>query len=683
MPELSWEELVTEIEGAIESGRFADAQRFLHMGETRYGASPEAAELRRRLLEIERLARPPAAELLVQQAETLIRNAAYGAAMTSLRQAAELAPSDEQIRRLLAQTKNAEARQRAAIEQNQAVVAAASEIETLLGTGDLAAARRRLQAIGVEHRGHSALSKIRERLRELEKKDQGRRSQEHLAQAQTLLEKANWYGAQQEAERILRRDPENQAAQEIYFQARDQLDEEQKHRHLREAAAEAQHDVERLIGARELAQAARRLKQAVDTIGDNEDFANLAQSIDKARSDIQFRQRVEWAERRSNEASRLMQEAASLSLRGDYGTAIERLKAAHELDPTHPEIEDKLNVATIAFDRQLVDRKRNEAMAARSLHIRSQLEVLQLDQAADSLELARREFGEEERFRPLERQLEQLREAEHVSSELARLTPADLDAGTSSKILAKQRLLRSAYPWQMALLYPFRGSGRLTVFWLAALLATALEFLASGPHGSIIFAIPRVLLGAILLGVFPTIVRLTVAGKNRLPTLKELAEPTLLGRDMARIGSLFFLCFLPLGLWLFSRGLHGLLGAHSSPWGWLVGAALAWLGCALMVLLSGAVEVFGKAWPQKPQRHLEAFRAAPSDTLVVVDATFLLLIAVVLLRAAFVPMVSWLGAPLASFIEIYALFAVPHLVGVLVRHRRLELARVYGGTLAG
>jgi len=683
MPELSWEELVTEIEGAIESGRFADAQRFLQMGETSYGASPEAAELHRRLLEIERLARPPEAEELVQEAEALIRTAGYGAAMTALRQAADLAPSDEEIRRLLAQTEKAASRQQTAIGRNQAVVAAAGEIEVLLGAGDLAAARRRLQAVGVEHRGHSALTKIRERLRKLEEKDQERRSQEHLAQARTLLEKANWHGAQQEAERILRRDPENQAAREIYSQARLQLDEEQKRRHFREAAAAARHDIERLIGARELAQAARRLEQAVDTLGDSQDFAELARSIDKARSDMQFRQRVEWAERRSNEASRLMQEAASLSLRGEVGGAIERLRAAHELDPSHPAIEDNLKVATVALERQLADRKRNEAMAARSAQIRSQLEAMHLDLAAGSLELARDEFGDEERFRPLERRLAQLREAEHATAELAHLTAEDLTPETSSKILAKQRLLRGAYPWRTALLYPLRGSGRLTIFWLAALSAVVLEFLATGPYGSMIFAIPRGLLAVILLGFFPAIVRLAVAGKNQLPTVKELVEPTTWGRDIARIGAMGVVGFLPLGLWLLTRGVHGLLDTDSGPWGWLVGTALAWPACALVVLLSGAVEVFGKPWFGDPKRHFRALQAALGDTLVVVDVAFLLLIAVVLLRAAFVPTVSWLGAPLASFVEVYTLFAVPHLVGVLVRHRRLELARVYGGTLAG
>jgi hypothetical protein len=52
-----------------------------------------------------------------------------------------------------------------------------------------------------------------------------------------------------------------------------------------------------------------------------------------------------------------------------------------------------------------------------------------------------------------------------------------------------------------------------------------------------------------------------------------------------------------------------------------------------------------------------------------------------LLRTALVPEI-WMGAFLVSVLEIYALFTLPHLVGVLVRHRRMELARVYGGSLA-
>lgn len=682
MPELSWDELVTEIEGAIESGRFADAQRFLKLGEARHGANPQAAELRRRLLEIERLARPPDAEILVQEAEGLIRTAGYTAAMVALKQAAELAPGDEEIRRLLTQTQKAEARQRTAIERNQALVAAAAEIETLLDASEIGAARRRLQAIGVEHRGHSALAHIRERLRDLESKDQERRSQEFLAQAQALLEAGNWHGAQQEAGRILRLDPENPKAREIYFKARGQLDDEQQLRHRQEAVLEARRDVERLIGARELAQAARRLEQAVETLGDQEAFAELAGNIDKARSDVQFRQRVEWAERRANEANRLMQEAASLSLRGEYGDAMKRLEAAHKLDPSHPEIENKLNVARETLDRQLADRRRNEAMAARVAQIRSQLEAMYLDQAERHLALARQEFGDEERFHPLERRLEQLRDAEHATAELAHLGPEDLTPEARSKILAKQRLLRGAYPWQTALLYPLRGSGKLTLFWLAILLAFALDILAREPYGLMVFAIPRGLLSLALLGCFPSLVRLAVAGKNQLPSLATLARPTVWGRDLARFGALLALAFVPVVLWLLTRGAHGLLNTGGGPWGWLVTTALIWIACAFLVLLSGAVEVFGKPWFSDPKRHLRAFEVAPGDLLFVVDALFVLLIAIVLLRGAFASTALGFGVLLASFIEVYALFAVPHLVGVLVRHRRLELAQVYGGSLA-
>jgi hypothetical protein len=167
-----------------------------------------------------------------------------------------------------------------------------------------------------------------------------------------------------------------------------------------------------------------------------------------------------------------------------------------------------------------------------------------------------------------------------------------------------------------------------------------------------------------------------------LPDLGELAEPITWGRDVARVGALIILAFLPLLFWLLTRGVHHQLDTEAGPLGWLMTTALLWTACALLVLLAGAVEVFGKPWFSKPQCHLRAFQSISGDLLFVIDVFFVLLIAVVFLRA-FASAVLGVGTLLASFFEIYALFTVPHLVGVLVRHRRLELAQAYGGSLVG
>ena len=682
MPELSWEELVAEIEGAIESGRFADAQRFLEIGERHHGASPQAAELRRRLLEIERLARPPDAHRLLQHAEARIQSADYAEALKSLRQAAQIVPRDGEIRRLLEQTEKAAARQQQAVERNRAVEVAAQEIAKLIDQGELSAARRRLQAIGGEHAGHRVLTSLRQRLAALENQHQQQLSEERLTHARALLESANWHGAAQEAERILRATPENQAAREIYHQARAHIDEEMRARQLQNEIEETRQDVERLIKARALSQASQRLDQAVRTFGEKEEFTRLALEIDKAHSDVRFRQRIEWAERRSNEARRLIDEASNLSLRGEYATAIERLRSAKELDPSHPEIEGKIVLATEALDRQLQDRQRNESLRHREEQIRGALDAMLLDQAARTLALAQREFGDqEERLRPLARRLERLRETERTTAEVAHLKAEDLPAAAQARILEKQRLLRRAYPWHKTLLFPFRGAGPM-LFGAGLVTAMVLDILAALPQGGTIFAVLRGLLLVFFLGCFPAIIRLSAAGQNQLSEPGDLFDFEEWPQDLGHFLAIAGVALLPLLLWLATRGLHGSLEVDRGPWGWWVFALLLWPACASIVVFNGARDLFGASWWNQPARHWRALGTTPTDSLVIVDLLFLGCAVLFLLRFALIPHL-WAAALLASVVEIYGLLVIPHMVGVWGRRRRLELARVYGTAISG
>ncbi len=63
--------------------------------------------------------------------------------------------------------------------------------------------------------------------------------------------------------------------------------------------------------------------------------------------------------------------------------------------------------------------------------------------------------------------------------------------------------------------------------------------------------------------------------------------------------------------------------------------------------------------------------------LVTVDLVLAALLALVILRATFLPYVPWIGSPLAAGLEVWALLTVPHLLGVVARRHHLELSRIY------
>ncbi len=366
MLDLTLEALIARVEGAIADGRFAEARSALEEAGRRFGPTPVLDELRRRVDEVETIAVEPQFRALVRQAQEAIHKAEYRAAIGALKRAQGLKPEDRETQVLLAETEKAERRRRRAVEREQAVLQKAGEIGDLLGRDELAAGRAELESAGIEHGKHAALTSLWQRLENLEDGARRQRIDELAERARSLLAGDNLQGAREEAERVLRFDAGHRQAREIAERARTALERQAGRRHHERAVEAARHDVERLIAAGELPQASRRVRQAIEELGREEIFGELEGRLDKARDDLQFRQRIEWAERRANEAAGLIEEAALLSFKGAYGEAIERLEAARQLDPSHPETRGKLKTATLARERQIAERRRAEERAAQT-----------------------------------------------------------------------------------------------------------------------------------------------------------------------------------------------------------------------------------------------------------------------------------------------------------------------------
>ena len=612
-------------------------------------------------------------DALLGQAQHAIGKADFATALELLRRAAGLAPDNAQVRQLLAQTEQASRRHQAAVTRHQAVLQRARQIYELLERNDLEAAREQLREAGVEFGKHEALTALEERLASQQQAAVGRRAAAHALSAREYYRNGNLRGALQDTQRSLRL-VEDAKVRELHDRVRAELEHQAEAHHYRQAIEEARGDVERLIAARELPRADHRLQEAIDQLGRDESFEELRRRIDKAKYDQRFRQRVEWAERRAKEAERLSAEADRLSLQGAHGRAAEQLEAALELDPSHPDLEAKLEAARAALDRQLAEQHHSEAVDARVAEVQAHLDALRLDEAEAAIRAAIEELGEPHRFVTLGTRLERLREVERGGEQPA---PAPADGGeTDRAALRRQRILAAAYSWKQALLYPLRGTGLVLGGLLLATLL-ALDFLALIPALSTVFGILAVLVLCVPFGLFPQIVRETLAGHNLLPAWNELVDPKRWALDLLRMAGLLLLAGLPLLLWLATRLWHGALGADSSPLGWLLAALLGWLGTAFFVTSSGSVEAFGGRQMLRLARHGRSFGASEGDGLSVVGGVFLGALLLVLLRAALLPAAPWLFGPFVRAIEVYALLAVPHLIGVVVRRHRVELARIY------
>lgn len=671
MSETSHDALIAQIEAAIEQGGLAEARQLIEDVESRFGPRPETAELRQRLAVVESaLSGRGQVEAAIRTAREETSRANYPGALAAIESALKLAPQDRSLRELLDTTTRAAMRHESVVERNRAAAAAAERIAAQLDQGDLEAAAEALREASLHFGRHDKLLEAQRRLDELWQEAELEKTVAFADQARAYLDGRNWSAALQQAERILRLDPRNPDALELKRRARAEIESAEARRQAEHEIERAQHDVERLIRADELPQAARALQEAVDRLGRHAAFDEIAERLDEAKAQLQARKRLEWTQRRLTEADDLVRQAGRLSLQGKYEQAIERLETARDLHPEHPEIEGLMRAARSGQERTLAERRRSEALTAAKAEIRQLLDALRLDEAQARLRAAEARYGADDpQLRALATRLARLRESERAGAE----PPPAL--GDGAEALAHQRELAAAYSWKQALLFPFRGGG-VAAFWGLLGLAVALDALAAVPWVGAVFGALRWLPPAAALAWCLEIVRETLHGKNLLPPWSALLDPRGRAFDLALALGVALLAAAPLAAFVLTRGFHGLLGASA---GWWIAAALAWGGAAFALAAWGAAGAFGFGQALRLPRHLRALRAAGPDALLPVNLVFAVTVAIVVVRAALLPAVPWLGSPLAGGLEAFALLAVPHLIGVVLRRHRIELDHAYAG----
>lgn len=676
MTEPSPGDIIRSIEAAIEEGRLAEARQSLAQARDALGEPPELMEVAKRLSEIESIAVPEEVDTLVRSAQEAIQRAEYGTAVESLRRAVSMRPDDTGLRSQLEQIELAAQRHAQALQRSQAVMQAAEEVGLYLDMGELERARQLLREAGVAHGRHAAFENLGQRLVELETQARQNQRSELIDRSQRLFEGGNWRGVLQETERLLRLDPENDAARELWKKARKQVEDQETERQRREALEGARDDVERLIGAGELVSAEHRLRAAIVELGREEGFDALEKQIDRARSDLTFRQRVEWAERRANEAERLLREAHRLSLKGELDGAVECLERAQGLDPSHPEIPDRLATAYAARDRQNEDRQRASTLAGRLQNIRQLLESLRLTEAEALLQRTEEELGADDRLVPLRQRLFRLQTAERGTAEMARIGSGQIDPRLTAELLRRQQESWAAYTWSQAFQFPLRDNALLATL-ILAMAFTALDGLALVAPFGIVFGVTRLLIPIACLTLAPALVRSGVQGKNHLPRLTNLLGRNGWPRGGPRMVAVLLAAFFPLVLWLQTDRWHHLLAGSWGAVGWPLAALLLWLACALILFAMASGATYGEAIYFRFRRHFEALGTFPQPLMIAIHSCFGALVLWVLARALLLPWQPWITIPLLALVEAYALVALPHLLAVAMRREGILLASVY------
>ena len=616
---------------------------------------------------------PEHIEAWIQQAQQMVRAANYDGALTLLGQALQVAPQDENLQRHHQLTEKAAQRHRAAVEREQAIDRASREVDALIAAGELAEARQALRDALLEHGRHPSFEERQGRLEARLQQQKSHEAEALLADARFAFQNGDWQQAQHAADACLSLLPENAEAAELRRQAQGQLNQIGREKMQREAIEAAVRDVERLLGGRELQPAAARLAQAIQRLGNHPSFGELQKKIDGAKSEQQFQMRNDWAERRARELEGLIQDSVRASLAGDFARSVEKLEAAKKLEPEHPELESKLEIARALFDKQRAEQRRAAELAQVLEDLRAHLDALALDRADHLLLRASGRWPEAaDRFAPLRQRLANLREAENAA---ILPTPADLpklNRQTEAALAERERALAAAYSWEQALLYPLRGAGPALLGVFGALLA-GLDFAALYQPS---LGLVRSLLPLLLFFFTLPLLGATLEGGNqpRWADLKMKGRDVLVGFLGVLLPSLLA---LPLLLFIMIRGNHHLLEKGSGPLGFLALAALAWPIFPPLLPLLGITAAFGPRHLPRLGRHLRFLGSDQGLPWRVVATAFFLFVLAFLARLALGIALPAAGLTISALLAAYGLIGLPHWIGLAVRRRRLELARLY------
>jgi len=336
-----------------------------------------------------------------------------------------------------------------------------------------------------------------------------------------------------------------------------------------------------------------------------------------------------------------------------------------------------LRAAQTARDKEVFEKKRQETIAERKAEIEKLLDGLHLELAERRLRESISELDDRRAFAPLRSRLAQLRDAERVSAELSTVASSlahgeSLDHVAQATARVRQQALAATYSWPQALFYPFRGLGSLVVLGLYLFMIGAESLPSTG--WSQWATLARIVVSVLAAGFGLGIVRATLNGQNRLSDQALDLRAWLL--DLPLVALIAAFSSLPWLAFALTRGRHQLFAEDHGLLGWSILAVLVWISAWAFVTACGAVGAFGRGACWRVIGHLRAL-AADADVSFAIHLVFVLGVAGVLLRVV-PPPVAGLDALLASALEAWALLGVPHVIGVVVRRHRLELAKLYG-----
>lgn len=229
-----------------------------------------------------------------------------------------------------------------------------------------------------------------------------------------------------------------------------------------------------------------------------------------------------------------------------------------------------------------------------------------------------------------------------------------------------------------ALLYPFRGKGAM-VFWSYAILLLIFDVVSLLPLVGCITGVLSLIILLMVPRLLFSIVRTTAEGENELPDWPDFGVDMIwswIGDALVMICIVLVSALPGIGLYhLLDCSVVGLLSGEC----WGVILAGFFLGVMLWIPTMGATSVYDSAWLlPRVDLHVRALAADPALALVMAVLLAALFVGSYALRFA-LGLIPLLGTIAGTFVGVYTLFTLAHLVGVYFRRHFDRLERLYVG----
>ena len=252
-----------------------------------------------------------------------------------------------------------------------------------------------------------------------------------------------------------------------------------------------------------------------------------------------------------------------------------------------------------------------------------------------------------------------------------RALPLDNQQPATRQEREKVRVQTTPYTLKDALVFPFRGTGLYIL-----IMAFVIKFGANFVPFLILSLKVKILVAALIAALQFHIVRSTIRGENELDSWPDFTDWSELMKDLLAWLVLEGSFQIMIGMFLGVGLLSGFVGLEPSLPAALLFATVLWLGTGFQIIGYGVVASYSSWHLFMVHLHLKGFRQTFGDAIRYSNLIFFLRGSIFLTQAVLAS-IPILGFMCSLLLELYFIFMVAHLSGLLFRKHEAYFDRLY------